>query len=170
MFAATAVGWGRLLLTQATVPERAVLQPVVHPVDVGGGSGVDGEQCVFGDGSLRQAPYLPLLLRTNVCQRQARIRSGLQAACVGGYRAKDDIKAMPGRVGDRICQALLGRLAGEHPVLGDGVWTSATVVEAEAPAASRQSLSQAVRRRASKELTGPWDVSSINQDGLQWSA
>ena len=110
--------------------------------------------------------------RTSPCCQgpmYARARRGsgprLQMARVRGHRAQDDIEAVTGRIGEWIRKALLADLAGEYPVLGDRVWASAPVVEAEASAAGCKPQGEAMRRGASEELASPWDAPSVDQHG-----
>ena len=131
---------------------------------------MDGEQCVLRDGTLGKASHLPLLPRADVRQGEARVGSVLQVARFGGYRAQEDIEAVPGRVGDRVRQAQFASLAREHPILGDGVWASAAVVQAKASATGGKSRIEAMRRGAAEELAGPWNVPRIDKHGFQRGA
>jgi hypothetical protein len=131
---------------------------------------VDGEQCVLRDGTLGEAPHLPLLPRADVRQSEARVGAVLQTAYISRYRAQEDVEAVPGWVGDRVRQAQFAELAREHPVLGDGVWVNAAVVQAEASATCGKSRIEAMRCRAAEELPSAWNVPRIDQHGFQWGA
>jgi hypothetical protein len=157
-------------LAKKAVPERTVLQAVVHSVQIGDDRGVNREERVLNHGPYGTTPHLALLPRADVCQSKARVGDAVQAAGLRWDRAQEDVEAAPGRVGQWICQAELSEFAGEDPAVRDLVRGGAPVVQSEPSAARGEALAEAVRRGAAKVFARAWDEARVDQDGLQRSA